>query len=330
MQETLNLFSTGKSSIPCSKSGNFPSQNHDFPSLSRPRIRLRFQTLSFKTIATAISPPQKPSKPPPPSSNFQEKLYYLDSIGLDVFSLVTDHRPILLVASLEEIKSLVDYLTTMGFKSKDFRRCVSMCPEILSTNLSSVISVFTFLIREVGVPGSRIRKAVHRRPRLLVSSVKDRLRPTLYFLQSIGIASVDRHTCLLSCSVEEKLIPRIHYFEGIGLSYKEATAMFRRFPQLFNYSVKENLEPKLNYFVVEMGRDLKELKEFPQYFSFSLEGRIKPRHLSCVERGICLPLPALLKAKDEEFREKLEELEKSKLPLRSSPLFRVNYDESML
>ncbi|CAN0879418.1 Transcription termination factor MTEF1, chloroplastic [Linum grandiflorum] len=326
MQETLNLFSAGKLSIPCSNSGNFPSQNREFHSLCRPRIRIRFRTLSFKTIATAVSPPPRPAPPPNPSADFQEKLYYLDSIGLDVFSLVTNHRPILFAASLPEIQATVDYLTSMGLKSQDFRRIVSMCPEILSTSLSSVISVFTFLLREAGVTGSRIRKVIHRRPRLLVSSVKDQLRPTLYFIQSIGIASTHRHTYLLSCSVEGKLIPRIQYFEAMGLSYREATGMFRRFPQLFNYSLKENVEPKLNYFVVEMGRELKELKEFPQFFSFSLEGRIKPRHQRCVELGFCLPLPLLLKARDEEFRERLERFGESTLPLCSSPLYRIRVD----
>lgn len=96
--------------------------------------------------------------------------------------------------------------------------------------------------------------------------------------------------------------------------------MFRRFPALFNYSVKENIEPKLNYFVVEMGRDLKEVKEFPQYFSFSLEERIKPRHQCCVEKGVYFPLSALLKINEEQFRSRLEVCCNSSFPLSTSPL----------
>lgn len=96
--------------------------------------------------------------------------------------------------------------------------------------------------------------------------------------------------------------------------------MFRRFPPLFNYSIKDNIEPKLNYFVVEMGRDLKELKEFPQYFSFSLENRIKPRHQSCVEKSMYFPLRALLKTNEEQFRGRLDVCCNSSMPLSSSPL----------
>ncbi|KAK6944103.1 Transcription termination factor, mitochondrial/chloroplastic [Dillenia turbinata] len=92
----------------------------------------------------------------------------------------------------------------------------------------------------------------------------------------------------------------------MGFSYKDTTLMIRRFPQLLCYSIKDNFEPKFNYFVVEMGRDLKELREFPQYFSFSLENRIKPRHQCCVEKGVCFPLPIMLKTSDEKFRDRLE------------------------
>ncbi|CAI0391182.1 unnamed protein product [Linum tenue] len=327
MVETLNLLANGKSSLPCLKPINFPSQNHDSPLLSRPSTRLHFPILSSKTItAIRVTPNPSPPRPPPPSSDFQEKMYYLDSIGLDVFSLARDHRPILLSASLPEIKSIIDFLTSMDFTAQDFRRIVSMCPEFLTASASSVIPVFTFLLREAGVQGSDIRRVVHRRPRLLVSSVKHRLRPSLYFLQSIGITAAHRHTYLLSCSVEDKLIPRIQYFEEIGFSRREAAAMFRRFPQLFNYSVRDNIEPKLNYFVVEMGRELKELKEFPQYFSFSLENRIKPRHQCCVEKGVCFPLPVLLKMKDVQFRQRVQLLSESSLPFSSSPLSRVDFD----
>lgn len=96
--------------------------------------------------------------------------------------------------------------------------------------------------------------------------------------------------------------------------------MFRKFPQLFNYSIKDNYEPKLDYFVVEMGRDLKELGEFPQYFSFSLERRIKPRHRACVEMGVCFPLNVFLKTSDDKFRRRLEFCCNTSMPLSTSPL----------
>lgn len=190
-----------------------------------------------------------------------------------------------------------------------------MCPELLTAPTSALVPVFTFLLREAHVEGRDLRHVIHRRPRLLICSVELQLRPTLYFLQStVGICKVNKLTHLLSCSVESKLIPRIEYFQQLGFSYKDTIAMFRRFPSLFCYSIKENLEPKFNYFVIEMGRNLKELKEFPHYFSFSLENRIKPRHKQCVEKRVCLSLPVMLKSSEEQFRDRLEVFYSSSMP----------------
>ncbi|XP_050230539.1 transcription termination factor MTEF1, chloroplastic [Mercurialis annua] len=342
MQKKLHCFSHHKFSFPYTKPAHtFPYPHHDFPSLSC-STALHFPSLSSKTntiilphnIKTPNSPPPPPPPPqihpPPPKPNddFQHKMLYLDSIGIDVFSSPDRHRQIIFSASLTDIQSTVDLLSSMNFTSLDFRRIVSICPEILASSAASILPVFTFLLREAGVNGSDLRRVINRRPRLLLSSVKQRLRPTLYFIQSIGIEEVNKHTYLLSCSVEDKLIPRIQYFEKIGFEYKEAVSMFRRFPPLFNYSVNDNFEPKLNYFVVEMGRDLKELREFPQYFSFSLENRIKPRHQCCVERGLYFPLRGLLKTTDDQFYSRLDVCCNSSMPSSNSPLFCINSCDS--
>ncbi|XVF55827.1 hypothetical protein PTKIN_Ptkin06aG0067700 [Pterospermum kingtungense] len=326
MQDTLPFLSKNNPFPP------FLSSHHDFPSLSRPR-NLHFPTFSSKTITT-IPLPSKPHpkipeiptvSPPPPSppnahSDFQEKMLYLDSIGLDFFSLIQHHPPII-TASLNDLKSTVDFFASMNFTALELRRLLSMSPQILTAKPASLIPIFTFLLREARVNGSDLKKVINRRPRLLTCDVVTQLRPTLYFLQSIGISEVKRHTYLLSCSVEKKLIPRIEHFQRIGFSYKQTVSMFRRFPQLFNYSVRENYEPKLNYFVVEMGRDLREIQEFPQYFSFSLENRITPRHQCCVEKGVCFPLPVLLKTSEVEFHKRLEVCCNSSLPVKGSPLW---------
>ncbi|KAK7243829.1 hypothetical protein RIF29_38641 [Crotalaria pallida] len=76
---------------------------------------------------------------------------------------------------------------------------------------------------------------------------------------------------------------------------------------LFTFSIENNFQPKYEYFAGEMGRKLEELKESPQYFAFSLENRIKPRHLEAVESGINLPLSVMLKSTDEELRELIKQ-----------------------
>ncbi|KAI4323220.1 hypothetical protein L6164_022844 [Bauhinia variegata] len=119
-------------------------------------------------------------------TEFQKKILYLESIGIDAFSLIENH-PMLISVSLADIKSIVELMTSMDFSAIEFRRIVGMCPEVLTTQVSDIIPVFTFLIREARVNGSEMKRVINRRPRLLVCSVSKELRPTLYFLQSIGI-----------------------------------------------------------------------------------------------------------------------------------------------
>ncbi|KAG7638650.1 putative transcription regulator mTERF family [Arabidopsis thaliana] len=325
-------------------SSSLPSLHHNFPSLSRLRFN-NFPALSFKpnTSSSSSSFFKSPDIPSLSSttttttttttetleSSIHEKLIYLDSLGIDFLTLINRHPPLLSTA-LSAVESVVDYMTTppINFTLQDFRRLVSMCPELLTSPLTShTIPVITFLLREVGVDSIfDLRQALRRRPRLLACSVDHQLRPTLYFLQRIGILDPHKHTYLLSCSVEHKLVPRIDYFEKLGFSRRSATAMFKRFPQLFNYSIAENYEPKLKYLMVEMGRDVREVLEFPQYFSFSLENRIKPRHEACAAKGVRFPLPVMLKTNEAGFRDTLEVCCDSSPPLKTSRLVTVQKD----
>lgn len=87
--------------------------------------------------------------------------------------------------------------------------------------------------------------------------------------------------------------------------------MVLRVPSLLTFSVENNFRPKVEFLVGEMGREVGELKEFPQFFAFSLEKRIKPRHMMMVERGFGssrISLGDMLRVSDGEFRERLLEM----------------------
>nr|GMD78049.1 transcription termination factor MTEF1, chloroplastic isoform X1 [Ipomoea batatas] len=281
--------------------------------------------------SSAISLPPNP-KPynPPLNPQLQENLFYLDSLGIDSFHCLTSH-PQLVSASLPQFKSVVDFLHNLHLNIQEIRRVLHMCPEILTASLPLTLRpAVTFLLREARVEGRHLPAVIRRRPRLLTRSVEEQLRPALYFLQSaVGIEDVSKCATLLSCSVETKFIPRLDYFQKLGFSKREATVLFRRFPSLFCYSIEENFEPKSKYFLVDMGRELKELLDFPQYFSFSLENRIKPRHQICVEKGVCLSLPLMLKLSEVRFWDRLEVCCSSSIPVRTSPFWCTKIDDSV-
>ncbi|KAG8374028.1 hypothetical protein BUALT_Bualt11G0088400 [Buddleja alternifolia] len=320
MQDTLHLSSAAAAATPT------PFHHPNFPSISRPK-HLNFPPTPKppplkspeNEIPPAISPPTTANTHP------QEMLLYLDSLGVDSFYCLHTH-PSLISTPLPQLKSTVDFLLSLGLTTHDLRRIFPMCPDLLTSPTTTVIiPATTFLLREALVEASDLRHVIHRRPRLLTCSVDRRLRPTLYFLQgTIGIDNVAKWAPLLSCCVETKFIPRIEYLQKLGFTYRDTVTMFRRFPSLFCYSIKENFEPKFDYFVVEMGRELRELVAFPQYFSFSLENRIKPRHGMCVEKGVCLALPTMLKLSEARFRDRLEVCCSSSTPVRTSPLWCTN------
>lgn len=241
------------------------------------------------------------------SLQFKEKILCLEIMGVDA-SRALALNPSLRGASLHSIHSVVSFLQSKGIHQKDLARIFGMCPKLLTADAESdLCPVFGFLSRDLRVPDHEFRRAINKCPRLLVSSVRDQLRPALFYLQRLGFKDLHalayQDPILLVSSVENTLIPKLKYLESVGFSRDEAVGMVRRCPALFTFSIENNFKPKFDYFCVEMGGRLEELRDFPQYFAFSLENRIKPRHVEVVQSGVRLALPVMLKSTDEEFGE---------------------------
>lgn len=183
-----------------------------------------------------------------------------------------------------------------------------MCPKVLTANIKTDLEpVFNFLSHDLKVPEHNFRKVINKCPRLLTSSARDQLKPALFYLQRLGFEELNalayQDSVLLVSNVENTLIPKLKYLESIGFSKDEAVLMVLRCPGLFTFSIENNFKPKFEYFNLEMKGKLEELKEFPQYFAFSLEKRIKPRHMQVLQNGARLSLSAMLKTTDDEFNE---------------------------
>ncbi|KAB2622294.1 hypothetical protein D8674_024476 [Pyrus ussuriensis x Pyrus communis] len=162
--------------------------------------------------------------------------------------LPINHHPPIISFPLSHIKPTVHFLlTSINFISLEFRRLIGMCLEIVSSHIVEIVPLFVFLLRQAHVNGSDLRRIINRRSRLLACSVKTYLRPNFYFLQSINISQVNKHTSLISYSMEDKLLPQIDYLEKIGFSYRNAMSMFQRFPQLFCYRTKKKKKKKWRF-----------------------------------------------------------------------------------
>ncbi|GLU22630.1 hypothetical protein SLE2022_386920 [Rubroshorea leprosula] len=245
------------------------------------------------------------------SFEFKEKIICLEIMGVDSGKALSVN-PSLHTASLHSIHSIISFLQSKGIQQKDLPRILGMCPQILTANIKTgLVPVFNFLSIDLKVPENNFRKVINKCPRLLTSSVRDQLKPALFYLQRLGFKDLDalayQDTVLLVSNVEHTLIPKLKFLESIGFLGAEAKGMVWRCPALFTYSIENNFKPKFQYFSEEMKGNLEELKEFPQFFAFSLEKRIKPRHLEVMKSGIYLPLGLMLKSTDEEFKKLLSQ-----------------------
>ncbi|PIN11855.1 hypothetical protein CDL12_15538 [Handroanthus impetiginosus] len=243
------------------------------------------------------------------SFQFKEKILCLEIMGVDSGRALVQNTS-LHSASLHSIHTIVTFLQSKGIHLKDLGRIFGMCPTILTSDIKTELNpVFNFLSYDLKVPDQNFRKVINKCPRLLISSVRDQLKPALFYLQRLGFKDLHalayQDPILLVSSVEKTLIPKLDYLVSLGFSKADAVGMVLRCPGLFTFSIENNFKPKFEYFTEEMRGELKELKEFPQYFAFSLEKRIKPRHMEVVESGVDVPLPLMLKATDDEFRELL-------------------------
>ncbi|XP_028798576.1 transcription termination factor MTEF1, chloroplastic-like [Neltuma alba] len=245
------------------------------------------------------------------SLEFKEKILCLEIMGVDSGKALSVN-PDLRTATMESIHSIISFLHSKGIQQNDLPKILGMCPKILTSSIKSELSpVFDFLSLDLKVPDHSFRKVINKCPRLLTSSVKDQLKPALFYLQRLGFKNMSalayQDSVLLVSNVERTLIPKLKFLENLGFSKEETKDMVLRCPALLTFSIDNNFQPKFEYFAEVMGRKLEELKEFPQYFAFSLENRIKPRHMEVVQSGINMPLSLMLKSTDDEFRELIKQ-----------------------
>ncbi|KAK9064318.1 hypothetical protein SSX86_015698 [Deinandra increscens subsp. villosa] len=243
------------------------------------------------------------------SHQIKEKILCLEVMGVDSGKALSSN-PSIHSTPLDSIHNIITFLQSKGILQKDLPRIIGMCPSILTANINhQLIPVFNFLSRDLNIPDHNYRRVINKCPRLLVSSVEDQLKPALFYLKRLGfrdLGALAYQDCVLLVSnVENTLMPKLDYLISLGFSKPEAVEMVLRCPGLFTFSLDNNFKPKFEYFEKEMKRDVSELKDFPQYFAFSLEKRIKPRHLEALECGVEISLPFLLKTTDEEFAELL-------------------------
>ncbi|XP_027112277.1 transcription termination factor MTEF1, chloroplastic-like [Coffea arabica] len=267
---------------------------------------------SFSSEKSPNCRSQSPSSKPPFHflrfrTSYRDNLRYLNSIGIINSDKKIHRNPS--PETLLHILSTVNFLKSKGFSESHFARLAYLTPQVFSpqVNPADLQPVFDFLTTELAASEEESRDLILLCPHILQSNVQFCLRPTLLYLRDIGVESLNKPTNLnahLLNTRVKRLEDTAKFLLDIGFSQEEATKFCGRLPAIFGYSIDNNLLPKFEYLVGEMERSLDELKGFPQYFAFSLEKRIKPRHLHLKRRNVVVkevPLKKMLMWNDKKF-----------------------------
>lgn len=254
---------------------------------------------------------QSPSSKPPIHflrfrTSYRDNLRYLNSIGIVNSDRKIHRNPS--PETLLHILSAVNFLKSKGFSESHFARLASLTPQVFSPefNPADLQPVFDFLTTELAASEEESRDLILLCPHILQSNVQFCLRPTLLYLRDIGVENLNKPTNLNAHLLNtriQRLEDTVRFLLDIGFSQEESTEFCGRLPAVFGYSIDNNLLPKVEYLVCEMERSLDELKGFPQYLAFSLDKRIKPRHMHLKRRNVVkeVPLKKMLMWNDKKF-----------------------------
>ncbi|CAN8269053.1 unnamed protein product [Cochlearia groenlandica] len=235
----------------------------------------------------------------------RESLRYLSSLGV----IPQNPRFAPPAENLQFLLSAVKFLKSRGISDEDFPRLVFLCPQLFSptSDIAKLDAVFDFLTVDLKASAAESRGLVVNCPNILLSDVDHCLRPTLLYLQELGLRNLNRgsktNAHVLNTRVE-KLRAKMRFLKSIGFVHEEAARVCGRVPAIFGYSVEDNLRPKFEFLVYDMEREIDELKKFPQYFAYSLEKRIKPRHWLLKKKSVRLSLCRMLMWGDQKFYSK--------------------------
>ncbi|KAJ7978397.1 Transcription termination factor family protein [Quillaja saponaria] len=213
---------------------------------------------------------------------YRENLRYLKTLGVIHPEAKPNKLP--LPDAVDHYLATVNFLKSKGFSDADFPRLAFLCPQLFSIHMDStdIAPVFDFLAVDLAASVRSIARLDSP------IGIEDLMAPT----------NLNAH--LLNMRVE-KLRGKIRFLHSIGFSHEEAATACARLPAIFGYGIETNLQPKFEYLVKDMNRNVKELKDFPQYFGFSLEKRIMPRHLHLKQRKVDIPLNRMLMWGDQKF-----------------------------
>jgi len=124
--------------------------------------------------------------------------------------------------------------------------------------------------------GFDLEKIVERLGSRVVPPVVSIQKSAEYVTEELGLDKkvFEKEPTLFNYSVDDNLRPKVDYItEELGLDKK----VFEKSPSLFRKSVNGNLRPKVAYITEELGLPTKIFEKFPALFNYSVDDNLRPK-----------------------------------------------------
>lgn len=220
--------------------------------------------------------------------------------------------PAILSYSLGHMEGHVEFLRSFaGLNDEEIFKIVLVFPNVISASRERKLRPRIEFLKQCGLNSNEIFRFLTKAPLFLGLSFEENLAFKLVFLVKIGyryrtkdlavaMGSVTRTSC-------DNLQKVIGLFLSYGLSCEDIIAMSKKHPQILQYN-HTSLEKKMEYLLVDMGREIGELLAFPAFLGYKLDDRIKARYeLKRKTLGEGMSLNKLLTVSAERFSKKKEE-----------------------
>ena len=248
-----------------------------------------------------------------PVSKIISRVEYLKSeLGLEGTSLVkiVSKDPQILLQRNRHSIPRCRYLTHLGLDTQALASVLSKQPSILHLSVQNSLKPRVDYFRhELGIASEDLAKVITRNPAVLTFSVEDQIAPRVEFLKDLGISHENvaklilRHPQTLQYSFDGIKEHVDFLAKDCKMNDDEVAKTISRLNTFFSLSLEDNLRPKYEYLIDELGGTKQTAISFPAYWSLALDTRIKPRHRFMEEHNVAPdPFPMkLLAEKDEVF-----------------------------
>nr|XP_043607841.1 transcription termination factor MTERF9, chloroplastic isoform X2 [Erigeron canadensis] len=222
-------------------------------------------------------------------------LDYLTTFGLKDSHFVQmygRHMPSLQI-NVTAAQERLDFLMSVGVKSKDIKKILMRQPQILQYTVESNLKSHVAFLVSLGIQESRIGQIITATPSIFSYSVENSLKPTVrYLIEEVGIKESDLSKVvqlspqILVQRIDNSWNSRYRFLaKELGAPRDNIVKMVTKHPQLLHYSIEDGLLPRIN-FLRSIGMHnsdiLKVSTSLTQVFSLSLEGNLKPKYLYLV------------------------------------------------